>query len=222
MKKIILISLAILLIASVSPVLAKEGTGQIRIAPALPIKLTSPATFNISVTTGLSYNPHIFLVMTNACHQGLTGNVVVKWSGGTLNIASSDFTSENTNGKKVPPGTTNGAAYTVGSLKSELGVADKIWWAFKPFLSAPLSTTPTEFTITITSTHPKMLVYALGMSKNDEIRSDALSGTACVELFDMKVPNSIPGFVIPELGPLLLALGSFGALALYTVKRKKD
>jgi hypothetical protein len=208
MKKTVLLCLAIFLIASVSPVFA--GTGQIRMQPALPIMLSSPATFSISVTTGTSYDPQILLVMTNACHEGLTGNVVVTWSGGTVSFAKADFTSDDTNGDKVPPsGTTNGASYTVASCKDHLGVSDPIWWAYKPFLAGPITTTPTEFTITFSSTHPKMLVYALG--KSDQTATD----------FDMKVPNTIPGFVVPELATLLLTLGSFGALGLYTVKRKK-
>jgi hypothetical protein len=209
MKKTVLLCLAIFLIASVSPVFA--GTGQIRMQPALPIMLSSPATFSISVTTGTSYDPQILLVMTNACHEGLTGNVVVTWSGGgTVSFAKADFTSDDTNGDKVPPsGTTNGASYTVASCKDHLGVSDAIWWAYKPFLAGPITTTPTEFTITFSSTHPKMLVYALG--KSDQTATD----------FDMKVPNTIPGFVVPELATLLLTLGSFGALGLYTVKRKK-
>lgn len=212
MKRTMLLSLLIFLIASAAPVLATGGTGQIRIQPALPIMLTSPATFNISVTSGVSYDPQILLVMTDACHQSLIGNVVVQWSNGTVSFAPGDFTSDNTNGDKVPPsGTSNGATYTVASLKSHLGTSDAIWWAYKPFLSgAILTTTPEKFTITFSSTNPKMLVYALGKS----------SSTATD--FDMKVPNTIPGFVIPELATLLLALGSFGALALYTVKRKKD
>lgn len=213
MKKRVLLSLVVLLIASVSPVFATGGTGEIRIQPALPIMLSSPATFSISVTAGTSYDPQILLVMTDACHQGLTGNVVVTWTGGSVSFAPTDFKSDNTNGDKVPTsGTTNGASYTVASCKDHLGVTDAIWWAQMPFLSGPITTTPTEFAITFSSTNPKMLVYALGKSSN--------TGTD----FDMKVPNTIPGLVTPELGPLLLALASFGALGLYMVrvKRKKD
>jgi len=211
MNKIVLLSLVVLIMALVSPVLATGGTGQIRIQPALPIMLSSPATFNVSVTTGSSYYPQILLVMTNASYNGLTGNVVVKWATGTVSFAPADFTGDNTNGDKVPPtGATNGANYPVGSLKSHLGTTDMIWWAYKPFLSGPLTTTPTQFNITLPSAHPRMLVYVLGKSTN--------SATA---LFDMKVPNTIPGFIVPEPGPILLSLGSFAAFGLYAVKRRR-
>jgi hypothetical protein len=51
-----------------------------------------------------------------------------------------------------------------------------------------------------------MLVYAIGKSGTD---------------FDNKVPPTIPGFVVPELGPILLALASFSALGLYSLKRRE-
>jgi hypothetical protein len=51
-----------------------------------------------------------------------------------------------------------------------------------------------------------MLIYAIGKS------------STC---FDNKVPPTIPGFVVPEPGTILLALASFGALGLYSLKRGK-
>lgn len=211
MKRTILLTLVIFLIASATPALATGGTGQIRIQPALPTMVTSPANFNISVTTGVSYAPHLLLVMTNASYQGLTGNIVVTWHNGSVTFLKGDFTSDNTNGDKIPPsGATNGASYTVGSLKSELGTTNAIWWASKPFLSgAILTTTPEAFTVTLPSTNPRMTVYAWGKS------------SCTATLFDMKVPNSIPGFVVPEPAIVLMASGSFAALGLYTVKRRK-
>lgn len=209
MKKTMLIPITLLIIAFASPVFATGGTGQIRIMPQLPIALSSPATFNVSVTTGESFDPHLLLVMTNACYNGLSGDVVATWAGGSVTFLTSDFAADNTNGNKVPPGTTNGADYTVASLKSHLNVADAVYWACKPFLSGPITTSPTSFTITFTSTSPKMLVYALGKSNQT------------ASLFDMKVPNTIPGFILPELATVLLATGSFAALGLYAIKRRK-
>jgi len=203
-----LISLVLLIVASAIPAFATGGTGQIRINPALPLALTSPATFTVNVTTGESYDPHLLLVMTSDCYDGLTG-IVVTWTGGSVNFLKADFVGNNTNSHKVPNGATSGASYTIGSLKSHLNVVDTIYWACKQFLSGPLTTSPTEFTITITSTNTKMLVYALGMSTDD--------GT----LLDMKVPNTIPGFVLPEAAPVMLSIGSLAALGIYAVKRKK-
>jgi hypothetical protein len=209
MNKIALISLAVIVAALVSPVLA-VGVGTIRITPALPIMLSSPATFSVDVQQGSSYDPHLLLVMTDACYDGLSGNVLVTWTGGSVSFAIADFESANTGSIPDDIPMFTGADYTVASCKSHLGTSEQIWWADKPFLAGPITTTPTSFTITFSSTSPKMLVYAVGMSSE--------TGTE----FDMKVPPTIPGFVIPELATLLLALGSFGALALYVVKRKKD
>jgi hypothetical protein len=238
MKKVILIPIILLILSFATPALATGGTGQIRINPALPIALKSPATFTVSVTSGESYSPHLFLVITTACYNGLVGNVVVTWKGGSVTFLKSDFAPDNKNGDKIPPGTTDGAAYTVGSLKSHLNVANAVYWAFKAFLSGPLTKDPQSFTITFSSASPKMLVYALGKSAPDKIChdnsciGDSCFGTGCFEtscfgqcsdntLFDMKVPNTIPGFVLPEAAPILLSAGCFAALGFYAVKRKK-
>ena len=205
------IALILMMVTIVSPAFASGGTGQIRIWPPLPTMLSSPATFHINVTSGSSYYPQILLVMSDASYQGLTGNVIVQWTSGSVSFVPSDFTGNNTNGDNVPPtGTTNGASYTVASLKSHLGVNDTIWWAYKPFLSSPLTGTLQEFIITLPSTHPKMLVYALGKSTN--------SPTA---LFDMKVPNTIPGLVIPEAATIALALSPFAGMGLYAIRRRR-
>jgi len=236
MKKAILIPIMMLILSFASPAFACTGTGQIRINPALPLTLKSPATFTVSVTTGESYSPHLFLVITTACYNGLKGNVVVTWKGGSVTFLKSDFAPDNKNGDKIPPGTTSGASYTVGSLKSLLNVANTVYWAFKPFVSGPLTKNPQSFTITFTSTSPKMLVYALGKSCPDKSSfcnyfGDSCFGNGCfnicfnkcseTSLFDMKVPNSVPGFVLPEAAPILLSAGCFAALGFYAVKRKK-
>jgi len=210
MNKIALISLAVILTALVSPALA--GVGDIRITPALPIMLSSPATFSVAVQTGSSHDPYIFLVMTSECHAGLSGNVVVSWSGGSVSFSALDFTSDSVNSDKIPPaadGYTVANGYTVASCKSHLGTSEPVFYAFAPFLASDLSKTPQTFTITFSSTNPKMLVYALGKSSNT------------VNEFDMRVPPTIPGFVIPELVPVLMALGSFAALGVYGFRRRK-
>jgi hypothetical protein len=82
-----------------------------------------------------------------------------------------------------------------------------VYYAFGPFLADPITGEPQSFTVELTSTHPRMLVYAIGKSGDSN-------------LFNNKVPPTIPGFVLPELGPALLALAAFSALGLYVVKRR--
>lgn len=208
------------LVLIAGPLAVKAQTGEIRIEPhgsyyPLPIMLSSPATFNTTATDqATAYNPHIVLIMTNASYQGLTGHVLVNWTGGSTHFPKASFTSVELNGAFVPPsGTTPGARYTVASLKEHLGVNDTaddtLWYAHGAFLSGPINQTPQEFTVTLPSTDPRMLVYIIGMS------------SATGNLFDMKVPPTMPGFVVPDLAPLLLATASFGALGLYAVKRRK-
>jgi hypothetical protein len=204
--------LIILLALAASSSVAYAGTGGIRIDPhssyyPQPISLTSPATFNVSTTNGNSYDPHLLLVMTDAAYQGLSGNVVVNWTGGSISIPKGSFIIAS--GQKIPPGTTNGADYTVASLRDHIGSTGTLWYAFEPILNGPLSESGDLFTITLTSTNLRMLVYVLGKS--------SLTAT----LFDMKVPPTQPGLVVPEPSILLAIVGSFGALALYAVKRRK-
>lgn len=194
-----------------SPVLAE---GLIRIDPhgsyyGQPIMLSSPATFSVDVQSdGPAYDPHIFLVMTKDCYDGLTGDVEVTWTGGSVTIHAADWHMETVNSVKVPPGCTPGAAYTVASLKDHLVTTEAIYWAFESFLAAPITTTPQEFTVTLPSSNPRMLVYALGISEGEE-------------LFNLFVPPTQPGFVVPEVATILLVTASLSALALYAVKRRK-
>lgn len=218
MKKIVSISLAIIaLLAIASPVFAQD---LIRITPhssyyGEPIMLSSPATFSVYIQSGENAaDPHIFLIMTETCYKGLTGSVTVNWTK-TDSITITTWNKETVNSKKVPPGTANGIGYTVASLKSHLVTTEPIYWAFEPFLSGPITKTPTQFTIVLPSTAPRMLVYALGKSY------PSLTVAACTPLFNNRVPPTQPGLVVPELVPALLSLASFSALAIYAVKRRR-
>lgn len=113
----------------------------------------------------------------------------------------------------IPPsGTTQVVRYQVSALKEHIGVNDTaddtLWYAYGPFLSGPITQTPQTFNVTLPSTHPRMLVYAIGKSR-------------CSQIFDMRVPPTRPGFLIPDLAPILLALASFTAFGLYAIKRRK-
>jgi len=215
----LLISLVMitLLAICVSPVLAQ---GLIRLEPhgsyyPLPIMLSSPATFNVFIASPehTAYDPVILLVMTSASYQGLTGDVLVEWDGGQTNFSSADFTAVSTNSEKIPPGTSPGAGYTVAALKDHIGVSgaedDTLYYAYGTFLSYPIDSTPQTFTVTLPSTNPLMLVYVLGRSSEN------------LGVLDMFVPPTQPGFVVPDLAPILLASASFSAFALYAFKRRK-
>jgi len=208
MKKLVLISLALML--AFIP-LVKAQTGTIRISPALPEMTESPAEFTIWVegAGNPTTDQHILLVMTTASFEGLSGDVMVEWEGGSASFPDSAFTAAKT-GWVPTSGTTPGGRYTVASLQDHLGVphSENIYYAHGSFLENDLTHDPQEFTVTLPSSDPRMLVYAIGKSEGSD-------------LWDNKVPPTIPGFVVPELGPVLLATASFGALAVYAIKRRK-
>ena len=204
-------NLALVLLAfSMLPIASAYGA-LIRLDPANPIMQTSPAVFSAFIVSGEdATDPHIFLVMTDACHSGLTGDVTVSWPGGAaIDLTITTWNQETVNSVKVPPNTEEGTGYTVASLKDHLGTTGSIWWAFQPILSGPITETPVDVTVVLPSTDPAMLVYALGKSGD-------------TELFNNRVPPTIPGFIIPEAAPLILATASFAALGAYAYKRKKQ
>ena len=200
-----------LLAITANPVFGQVGT--IRIEPhgsyyPDPIMLSSPATFNISVQRSAdpTTDPHILLVMTNSCYHGLTDDVNVTWTGGFIAFPK-PWTEVNT-GYVPPTGTVPGVRYQVSGLKDHLNTSDSVWWAYGPFLADDITQTKQEFTVTLPSTDARMLVYAIGK-------------TGETELFNNRVPPTMAGFVVPELGPVLLALASFSAFALFAIRRRR-
>jgi hypothetical protein len=219
MRKIIPVCSVLALLIMISSANAETGTIRIETADGeyWPVMLESPADFEIWVegAGNPTNNPNILLVMTEASWNGLT-NVVVTWSGGSATFTSGDFMSAQKNSDKIPPGTTSGGCYSVASLKDHLsyGLSEPIsagatiYWAMKPFLAGPLTHDHEEFSVELSATSPRMLVYAVGKIGDST-------------LFDNKVPPTRPGFVVPELGTGLMLLASFGAFALYALKRRK-
>lgn len=218
LKKLTVISLGVMLIAlaiAIGPVLAAT----IRVEPhgsyfGLPIMLSSPATFNVTVVGGAdnpTTDPHIFLVMTETSYNSLIGNVVVNWTGGSPTMVTmTPWTKESDNSVKVPPGSDSGTGYTVALLRDHLNTTEPIYWAFEPFLGGMnITEIPIEFTVTLPATEPRMAVYALGKTGDSE-------------LFNNRSPPTQPGFVIPELGTVLLAASSFAAFALFALRRKRQ
>jgi len=213
MKKttLIVIILAVIVFV-VSPVRAEIGT--IRIAPSLPVTVVSPVAFEIWVERedDPTYDPCILLVMTYECWVGLTGETTVSWSGGSVSFSKGDFDSANS-GYIPLLRTSEGGRYSVYSLKSYLGVdvGASLYWVAGGFLSEPLHASPHQtFTVTLRSSSPRMLVYAIGKTISP-CRSD----------FNNRVLPSFPGFVVPEPSIIFLTLASFVGFGLYALKRKK-
>lgn len=207
----VLLSLALMLV-TVSCASAAGG-GTIRIDPALPVTLSSPADFEVWVQPGgdPTTDPYIFLVMTESCYNNLTGDVTGDWTGdGSPDLTITGWEGpETVPGDEIPPGTTPGVGYTVASLKDHLGTTEPIYWAFEPFLNGDITQTHTSFAVTLPSTSPRMLVYVLGKTGD--------SG-----LFNNRLPPTIPGFVVPEPATIAAIATSLVALIVYTARRRKQ
>jgi hypothetical protein len=226
-RKIELVALAITLVLTVVPfAYAGNATGTIRLGPTVwPGMVASPADFEVWVEGAgdPTYDPHVLLVMTEDCWNGLTGDVVVNWTS-VLEVSfnkMTNFTGVTSNSALVPPsGTESGVSYTVASLKDHLSwgldpaisSTETIYWAMGAFLSGPLTGIPQDFTVTLPSTNPRMLVYALGKTE----------GADLLDNFIRRVPPTQPGFVIPEvpLGTIAAFLAMIGALGILAVKKK--
>lgn len=187
------------------------GTGSLRIDPFWPTMVGSPADFDIWAETGVAMTPHIFLVMTESCYNGLTGDTIVSWTGASspLIIDELDWIGPfDTGDPDIPPGATTGASYTVASLKSHLGTSEPVYYVFEPFLEGTLGSTKVPITVTLESSDPKMLVYVLGKAGSSST------------LFDVHIPPTPAGFVIPEL-PLGTLMGLASMLVALVLIRKR-
>jgi len=217
-KKLWFILCLILALYTISCVNA-GGVGTIRIDPAFPIMLSSPAEFEIWVQPSAdpTNEPHIFLVMTESCFNGLSDTIplTVTWTGAgsPLTIAKGEWNGPETdNGKKLPDSVPieDGVGYTVASLKDHLGTTGPIYWAFESFLDGALTQTHKQFNVTLPSSNPRMLVYALGKTENP-------GGT----LFNNRVPPTKPGFIVPEPATIAAVSTSLIALVGYAVLKRK-
>ena len=213
-SKVVFILITIMALLPVStPVFA--GTGSLRIEPdQTDATLITPATFEVYAQSDDSYDVNFLLVVTVECYTGmLDGQIAaeVTYGGTTIEFMKSDFVEASS--EFVPPsGTTEGARYTVASLKDHIDTEGSVYWAMKPMLHDdfdPLTTTKQEITVNIHSSDPRILVYLQGKSVND------------AALFDMKVPPTIPGFVVPEI-PLGTIMGLATMLAALAIFAKRQ
>jgi hypothetical protein len=216
---------SILLLASI-PMAMAVATGTLRISPTWPVMVTSPAEFTIWSQAVDSYSTAIDFVVSEDCYNGMpdTGNVIEVEYGAAGVITSqtkADFVAYTLNSAKYPdfPNVVEGAKYTIASLKDHLdeggatiGPNDTIYIAdyflghadFDP-LQADVKR---NITVTLTSSEHRMLVYLHGKSEDGG-------------QYDLKVPPTNPGFVVPEVATIFLAGTSFAGLGLYAIKQKR-
>lgn len=215
-SKVVFILITLMALLSVSTPVFAVATGGLRIEPDQTVAtLESPATFEVSAQSADSYDVNFLLVVTVECYDGMPeGPAIaaeVTYLGTTIEFMKSDFVVASS-GFVPPSGTTEGARYTVALLKDHIDTEGSVYWAMKPMGHAdfdPLTTTEREITVTLDSSDPRMLVYLQGKSVND------------ATLFDMKVPPTIPGFVIPEI-PLGTIMGLATMLAAFAIFAKRQ
>jgi len=210
-KKILLALLTAVTIFSTYIGAVLAGTGSIRIEPPLPYMSESPAEFTVSVQPpDTACDPIILLVMTDSCYQGLNDIVKVTW-GVSREAGLCGWQEKSVNGEKIPDFASNGAKYTVASLKDHLQTTESIWYASVAILDGDIVPGETyQITVHLDSDHPEMLVYIMGKSDCDS------------SVYDMTVPPTIPGFVVPEIpvGTVISLLTMIGSAVLYKFKHK--
>jgi hypothetical protein len=223
MKKAIILVLSLFLVAFPC-VMAQTGT--LRITPQWPVMVESPADFIVWCQNGPSYDVNVLLMVTEECHTGMTatGAVIIKYEGSIIaTFDQNDFNPiSGMGGVYVPPtGATEGGRFQVSALKDHLDYGmseplvseDTIFWAKKPLGPDfdPLEGDTKEIEVTLNSATPRMLVYLLGRTVDDAAAP-----------FDMKVPPTNPGFIVPEIavGSLMAGTVMFAAFGLYAYKKK--
>jgi hypothetical protein len=128
-----------------------------------------------------------------------TPAITVEYPAGglTVGILASAFTGVTLNSEIVTPtGTTPWAGYTVASLKDHLDY--------------DLTARARNITVTIECGNRKNAGLLVRKSEDG------------ANLFDMRVPPTNPGFIVPEIaiGSIMAVSTMIGALGLYTYKKK--
>jgi hypothetical protein len=222
MKKKLILTTVLLLLFSVATQVALAKGGIIIISLQWPVTQNTPATFQISVSkpSDPTYDPQILLAMTVSCYNGLpeapANAVDITWTGpppGEVHFLKTDFELLHGNPPPKVPSDSD-VQYTRSSLSDHLGEGGStdVYWAIKDFPIAPdgkLHETAQTFVVTLHSTAPKMLVYAIGKT----------SETA--DKYNIWVPPTNPGFVVPEPATIAAVATSLGALGLYAYRRKR-
>jgi len=218
MKKkvsVLLLSLIILLFTATCVHVSAPGT--LRIDPYWPEMSGPSELFKVWVEgSGSAHEPALFLVMTGTCYSGLTSIVIDFGNDGTddVTLVPGDFSGPDTNDiKKIPDDAEEGIKYTVASLKDHLGVggtSESIYWALVDFPSSVVITgTKYPIWIELDASSPKMLVYVFAKTAPGLVK------------YNLKVPPTIPGFIVPEPATIAAVATPMIALIAYTFYRRK-
>jgi hypothetical protein len=191
------------------------ATGLLAISPMWPTMTDTEENFEIWVKNGgTAYYPQLLLVMTEPCYDGLTSVSIDFNDDGSIEETVTVF--DTAASGNVPVSYPEGIRYTVASLKDHLGIEgspDPIYWILVDFPNGDTiegDTDKYEVKITLNSENPKMLVYVYGKSENSE-----------TAVYDIKVPPTNPGFMVPEPATIAaVATPTLTLLAYALFKRK--
>jgi hypothetical protein len=230
-KKISILALIVLL---ASPIVVFAAGDVIRVVPVgkpetgMAIITSSPASLQLFVTSAQQPRSDIWLLflIDEATYNGLT-TITLSGTEGPATIAKGQFTTVTVNSGKLPlesdgnytggvhtyPGCTKQTRWSVSAILSQMSqlfattsVRYLLVYAFDS-----INTTPKPFTVTVNSPHINVLVLAQG--RDGGKAGDPLNSNS---------PFSGSTLITPELGPIVLSLASFGAFAVYAIKRKKQ
>lgn len=182
--------------------------GELTITPNGVLVLSSPVTFSIVFDYPNSANfPNILLVMTKTSYQGLTGPILVNWTGGSTSFAKANFQAADSG--FIPPQTVtsrDSGRYGLSELRECLGendtANDVLYYVFGPFLSGSVGRTAQTFNVSLPSENPRMFVLAIARtvcSTSFDIR--AFLTSEIISEFDA----FFPGLVLGALGFYLIS-----------------
>ena len=213
-KSIVFLSLTLLLFTATC--VHVYSTGLLAISPYWPSMTSTHEVFEIWVKNGVTaYYPQLLLVMTDTCYLATT-QVEIDFENndlGVITIPAGAFAMASS--VYVPDGYPTGIRFTVASLKDHLGIGgttQSIYWILVDFPSGATINGLTKYPVEITldSTSPKMLVYVYGKSV-DSLAAD----------YDMKVPPTNPGFMVPEPATIAAVVTPTLTLLAYAYYKRK-
>ena len=232
MKKVILLTL-MLILAPIIAVSAAPDSAVIRLVPVgephtgMAIMTESPTQLEISVTNephSPTYNVSLIFLIDEDTYDALNTITITNTDWPTT-LTKASFTGGPVSSGKLPEASdTNWVGpyswpgcsapnnqYEVSAILSQMSqvypttaVRYMIVYAFDS-----ITTSPKLFDVEADSTHINVLILAQGRLTNPE------------GLLTERSPYTGSTLVVFELGPLVLALASFSALALYALKRRK-
>jgi hypothetical protein len=190
----------------------------------------SPADLHINVTTEekTAHDVWLLFVIDEATYEGLV-NITIDGTDGPDVLENEDFTGvpPEDHPSKIPltddknyvdndkeyPGCTDQTRYNVNAILSQMSqvypttsIRYVLVYGFDTVNSAGC-----DFTVTVNSkTHINVLVLAQGRINGEP--GDSLNSNS---------PFSGSTLIVPELGTILIASASFGALAFYALRRRK-